>query len=546
MSESDVSGTNRARQSPRPARVADPSAPPDQQPASSLEARAVRSHLVGDDDDCVEAWEAARRVHLEAGRWADAARCSFWLAFSFMMRGQMAQAGAWLARTEATIAEGEACCASGYLMIPALLGALDDGDQATARDLASRAAAIAAEFADADLAAFACLGDGQALLAMGDVRSGTARLDEAMLAVSTGEVGPITAGVVYCAVILECMQIFDLGRAAEWTDALSAWCDGQPGLVPFRGQCLVHRSQLQQVAGDWSGAIATATAACGRLTDPPHPALGLARYQEAELHRLRGAYGLAKRAYAQASTAGHDPMPGLALLELARGDADGARAGIGRALTESRRRERPRLLAAAVEILRDVGDTAGARRAADELRSVADTSPSEVLGAMADQALGSVLLAEGDPTGAFEHLRAAGGTWTRLHMPHDAARAAALLGLACSAVGDMASAKLEFDKARSTFEALDARPDLERLERLRATTGDDEVARPGDERPSELSPRELEVLAHVANGDTNREIAAALSISQHTVGRHLENIFAKIGVKGRAAATAHAYEHGLL
>lgn len=529
-----------------PVRNADFGSSPNQQPASALEDRAVQSYLAGDDEGCAEAWEAAHRLHVEAGRWAEAAQCSFWLAFSLMMRGQMAQAGAWLARTEATIRDGQTCSASGYVLIPALLSALHDDDHATARDLASRAAAMADEFADPDLAAFACLGDGQALLARGDVRSGTARLDQAMLAVSTGEVGPVTAGVVYCAVILECMQIFDLARATEWTNALSAWCDDQPGLVPYRGQCLVHRSQLQQLAGDWSAAIATVISACGRLADPPHPALGLARYQAAELHRLQGAYEHAETAYAQASTSGHDPMPGLALLKLARGDGEGAAAGIGRALSESGRSERPRLLAAAAEILREVGDIAGARRTADELRSVADASSSEVLKAMADQAVGSVLLAEGDPAGAFTHLRAAGGTWTRLHMPHDGARTAVLLGLGCLAVGDRASAILEFDNARSAFETLGARPDLERLERLRTSARVQNAGSSDNRVASTLSPRELEVLTHVANGDTNREIAALLSISQHTVGRHLENIFTKLGVKGRAAATAYAYEHGLL
>lgn len=342
------------------------------------------------------------------------------------------------------------------------------------------------------------------------------------------------------------MQIFDIPRAAEWTYALSAWCDERPGLVPYRGQCLVHRSQLQQLAGDWSAAIATVTSACGRLADPPHPALGLARYQEAELHRLQGGYERAEIAYAQASTSGHDPMPGLALLELARGDVEGAAAGIRRALNQSGRSERPRILAAAAEILREFGDIAGASRAADELRGVADASSSEVLGAMADQAVGSVLLAEGDPAGAFTHLRAAGDTWTRLRMPHEAARTAVLLGLGCLAVGDQASAILEFDNARSAFEALGARPDLERLGRLRTSAGMEDVAGPGIGQSSALSRRELEVLAHVADGETNREIAAVLSISQHTVGRHLENIFTKLGVKGRAAATAYAYKHGLL
>ena len=129
--------------------------------------------------------------------------------------------------------------------------ALESGDAAAARDLAVAATNVGRRFGDADLCAFGTLGHGQALIALDDTAGGTARLDEAMVSVTAGEVGPIATGIVYCAVILECMQLFDLQRATEWTEALRSWCDDQPDLVPYRGQCLVHRSQLMQASGDW-------------------------------------------------------------------------------------------------------------------------------------------------------------------------------------------------------------------------------------------------------------------------------------------------------
>ncbi|HUR22670.1 MAG TPA: LuxR C-terminal-related transcriptional regulator [Acidimicrobiales bacterium] len=368
-----------------------------------------------------------------------------------------------------------------------------------------------------------------------------ARLDEVMVSVTTGEVGPVTSGIVYCAVILECMQLFDLPRAAEWTEALTAWCDAQPDLVPYRGQCLIHRSQLHQATGAWSEAIATADAACRRLTDPPHPALGLAHYQAAELHRLLGSFDDADAAYRQANQSGYQPMPGMALLKLARGEAEDAAATIRRALSEAGDPlERPVLLAAAGDILRAVGDIAGVRTAADELAGIAARSTSQVLAAIAAQATGAALLGESDPSMALRHLRVAESTWQQLNMPYERARAAVLIGLSCAALGDRTSASLEFDAAQHSFATLGARPDLERLRSLVAGLGTADAIEAPPGGGSILSPRELEVLAHVAAGRTNRDIAVELVISQHTVGRHIDNIFTKLGVSTRAAATAYA------
>ena len=502
-----------------------------------LERLAVAAYLIGEDDDAVGAWEQAHKQHAGAGDRAEAARCAFWAAFCLMMRGRMAHARGWLSRAESVIDEHGDCPARGYLLVPAVLGALDADDAHRARQLALEAGEIAARFGDADLAAFSALGHGQALLAMGDTTAGLARLDAVMLSVCSGEVGPILSGIVYCAVILECMQLFDLARAAEWTAALDAWCRAQPDLVPYRGQCLVHQSQLQQAVGDWAGAASMVARACDRLSDPPHPALGLASYQEGELHRLRGDLDAAADAYRRASSAGYEPMPGLALLGLQRGDAGSAAASIRRALSEATQPfQRPRLLAAAVDIAVAAGDLVLAAEAASELASIAEQSSSSVLEAMAAHATGAVLLASGQTTDALARLRAAGAVWRRLNMPYEAARSAELVARGCTLLGDGASAALQLDNARATFESLGAGPDLRRVAELSGAPA----------RRGALSTRELEVLGLVAQGKTSAEIAEALTISRHTVRRHLENVFAKLGVNSRAAAIAYAYEHHLL
>lgn len=510
------------------------------QGASDWERLAVAAHMIGEDDSSAAAWEAAHHRYLEAGDGPEAARCSFWLAFGLMMRGHMAQANGWLRRTQTIVEDGAVdCTAAGYLLIPAVLGELGAGNPSSARDMAVEAFSIGARLGDPDLRAFGTLGQGQALLALGQVDGGTAKLDEVMVSVTAGEVGPILSGIVYCAVILECVHLLDLARAAEWTAALSAWCDSQPDLVPYRGQCLVHRAQLQQAAGDWPEAAATADAACRRLADPPHPALGLAHYQQGELYRLRGAFDEAEACYRRANHAGYQPVPGLALLGLARGEAGAAATTIRRALHErSAVHKRTALLAAAVDIFRATADAAAARNAADELVVIATGSTSPVLKAFTDHAVGTVLLAEGDPPAALRHLRAAAGTWRDVRMPYEAARTSVMIALCCAALGDRTSASLELDTAREVFTRLGAHPDVAKVESLAAAVQ--------DRHSNPLSPREREVLAHVASGKTNREIAAALVISEHTVGRHLDNVFAKLGVGSRAAAIAYAMEHRLL
>jgi DNA-binding NarL/FixJ family response regulator len=312
-------------------------------------------------------------------------------------------------------------------------------------------------------------------------------------------------------------------------------------MVPFRGQCLVHRSQLEQAGGDWSAAMVTAQSACRALADPPHPALGLAYYQAGELHRLLGDGDRAADDFRLAGRHGYDPMPGLALLECERGEIRAASAMMQRAVQERRGAGlRPALLSGAVEIFRTTGDFAAARAAAESLSAIAARSASAALQATAAQATGSVLLADGNVLAALAELRTAGRTWQTLRMPYEAAKAAVLRGLACSAVGDRTSAEMEFDTARDTFTRLGALPDLEHVNYLSAGIAHDPSG------GTSLSAREQEVLTHLVAGRSNREIAEKLVISPHTVARHVEHIYAKLGVTNRTAATAYAYEHHLV
>jgi ATP/maltotriose-dependent transcriptional regulator MalT len=361
-----------------------------------------------------------------------------------------------------------------------------------------------------------------------------------MVAITAGECSPILTGLVYCSVIDGCQQVYALRNAQEWTAALTRWCDRQPGIVAFTGRCLAHRAEIMQLQGAWADALAEAQQAERRFAEGMNQAAAAqAIYRQGELHRLRGQFGEAEEAYRDASRLGGEPQPGLALLRLAQGNDEAAAAAIRRVAGETTDRfKRAGLLPAYVEIMLAIGDAEEASRACRELEEIAQGSDSGMLGAMAAHARGAVDLAQGDARTALVALRRARQMWHELEVPYEAARARALLGLTCRALGDDDGAGLELEAAREVFAQLGAAPELARLDLL---TGPPVAA-----HSHGLTARELQVLRLVAAGKSNREIASTLVISEHTVARHLQNIFAKLGVSSRTAASAFAFTHGLV
>jgi DNA-binding NarL/FixJ family response regulator len=499
-----------------------------------LELLATAAFMLGRDDDCVAWLERAHQLHVDDGRTRPAVRCAAWIVMNLAMRGEIGPATGWLARAQRMVADEDECAERGWLLIPGVFQHEAAGDFAAAAGVAEEAVRLGERFGDRDLFAIGVQAQGYMLISNGQVREGLALLDEAMVAVTAEELSPVVTGIVYCGVILACQEVYEIRRAREWTRALADWWALQPEMVAFTGRCHVHRAEIMQLDGSWRDALEEARRAGRRFVETSNPAAGLACYRQGELLRLQGDFAGAERAYREASEFGWEPQPGLAQLRLAQGRTAGAVAAIRRQeAATSAPLDRARLLPAFVEIMLAVQEVEPARRACLELAEIAASHESAMLGAIVAHARGAVHLAADEPRDALVALRRAAEAWHALDVPYEVARTRVLVGDACRLLGDEEAAAMEHDAARSTFERLGAKPDLARFDRSpKSAYG--------------LSRRELEVLRLLAAGRTNREIAASLVISEHTVARHVQNIFAKLDVSSRSAATAYAFEHDLV
>ncbi len=506
--------------------------------AEDLDRLATAAYLSGHDAAFEPILERLYTIHLDRGEAPRAARRASWLALMCLIRDELGRASAWISRGQRLV---QACdgVERGYVALAVSEQHLRCGRFDAAHAAAGEALAVGEAFRDADLTAVARHIQGRALIQQGDVAAGLTYLDDAMLAVVAGELTPIMTGLMYCSVIDWCRQVYALGRAREWTSALSSLCERQPDMIAFSGVCLVHRAEIMQLQGAWPEALDEVGRACERARRRGRKPPGAALYQQGEIHRLRGELAEAEDAYRAANELGFEPQPGLALLRLAQGRADAACATIRRltSVTHDRIR-RAWILPAHLEIALACGALDEARVTRDELRELACAFDADVLRAIVAHADGAIAMAEGRPQRAIDPLRSAFRLWEQLDAPYEAARARVLIGHACRALGDDDAAALELDAARAVFERLAARRDLARLD-VPAPP-----ARPAARSP--LTARELDVLRLVSTGRTNRDIAGELHLSQRTVDRHLTNILTKLDVRSRTAATTYAFDHKLI
>jgi DNA-binding CsgD family transcriptional regulator/tetratricopeptide (TPR) repeat protein len=507
-----------------------------------LELLARSAYMLGRDDEYVGALERAHHVHLDAGEPRRAVRCAFWIGHNMLFRGDTVRARGWFARAHRLLERDAADCVErGWMLIPVWLEEMARGEWEAGYDTAGEAAAIGERFRDSDLVWLARDDQARALVKRGRVEDGLRLLDEALVVATAGELSPVVAGIVFCNTIAFCSDAYEVPHARAWTDALTSWCDGQPEMVAHNGLCLVHRAEILQMRGAWTDALEQASCATERFTQGVlnQLACGKAHYRRGEVHRLRGELAAAEAGYREANRCGCDPQPGMALLRLAQKRSDAAAAAIRRAVGEATEPlRRAALLPAYVEIMLGCGDVETARSASRQLNEIADRQGSNMLTAMSEYARAAVALAADDPRSGLAAARQSSEAWRDLDVPYEVARARVLIGVACNVLGDDDAAEMELEAARAVFAELGARPDVAHVDALGLSDGREDVYG--------LTRRELEVLRLVAAGKSNREIAESLVISDRTVARHLQNIFAKLRVTSRTAASAFAFERDLV
>lgn len=506
--------------------------------AEDSAALAVTAYLLGRRNDCVQAMQRSFQAHLDAADERGAARAASWLALLLCLGGEAAVAGGWAARADRLLAGLGDVPERGFALIHEAYRQLFTGDLATAAETAADIAGYGDRFGEPDLLAQGLSMRGRLMAHTGEVQAGLRVLDEAMIGVLAGEVSPIISGIVYCTLIEACVLVSDYARMTEWTRALSSWCDAQPGLVAFTGQCAVHRGQMLRLHGAFHSAVDELQRAVDRYErSGGDDAVGLAHRERGDVLLVLGEHDLAEEAYDAAARSGCSAQPGRAALWLARGEVSHAAMALRTLLSEvGDPVERSRLLPVAVEAAVAGGRIDEAAGWADELGEIATSFGSTALRAAADAVGARVLLERGEPEPAVAAARNAVERWFGLSVPYEAARCRTLLARALKALGDRKTAAVELAVAKADFATLGARTAEFEVDRL---LGDAPV-------PGDLSPRELEVLRLVATGKTNAEIAGELFVAEKTVARHLSNIFNKLDVGSRTAAAAFAFEHRLL
>ncbi len=432
----------------------------------------------GRPDEATEALERAFAAFTDAGRRVDAAGVAFRLCYEAFRSLNVAVAGGWLAQAERLLADEPESAVHAWPLVfhalDALIGTrIDEGIA-----IAGQAMEVARRTGNADALYQAMSFSGIAHVTKGELQTGLALIDEAAAAASTGQLELRTASDIYCNTISCCRSVGDLGRAAQWADEGERWMRRQ-SVGGYPGICRIHRAEIKMLRGDWAAAELEARQAGEeliryRLLD----AVGSAYYQVGEVRLRMGDLDAAAEAFDRAYEYGHDAQPGLALLQLARGEVADAKRSIDRVLVAAAgtggvadRTARARLLPAKVDIDLAAHDLDAARAAVEELESIATDFAQPLFRAGALTARGELLLGQDKASEASPVLGQSWRLWQSTNLPYESARARLHYAEALAAEGDVTTSQRDLVAARAVFERLGATLDLERVDALLAEGG---------------------------------------------------------------------------
>lgn len=503
--------------------------------AQRAELLAEAAWWLGRLEECIAAREQAYLRYDELGNRRRAGMCAVWLWEHHAIAARPAISGAWLRRARRALRDDPDCVEHGALLLREAETAHGRGDLDLAIDLARGAIALGRTLGSADLEAEGLQTGGRVLIDRGEMAEGMGDLDEAMLFAVEDRLGPYATGKVYCSLISACEDIGDLDRAAEWTEATMRWARQHPFAI-FPGICRVHRAVVLKRRGALLEAEQEARRACEELAGSHVANSGAAHAEVGDICRRLGELDRAEDAFGTAQDLSGQTCEGLALLRLAQGrTAQALTIATGCLRDTTNRLARAAVLPILIHVAVAANELEAARDALAELEDIAAAFDTTVLQGTVLSARGRVALANGDPAAAGAALRDALDRWQALGIPYEVATTRTMLGLALRDLGDESGAAAAFAAAAALFDEIGARLDA------RLAAGDHVPA-----LPNGLTQREAEVLRLIAAGMTNNEIASSLYLSTKTVSRHLSNIFTKVGVTSRAAATAYAFEHGLI
>jgi LuxR family maltose regulon positive regulatory protein len=504
---------------------------------------ASASWWLDDGDTTLDARERAYKLLRDRGENRVAAMTAIWLADDyFKFRGEPAVAKGWRQRAHRLLDGAGPCAEQGWLAMFEGSWALEmDDDLDAARRLAAEAVELGRRFAVLDLEMLALAVEGLALVSEGRVADGMQRLDEATTAGIAGELEPFAIGWAYCYLVIACERVRDYDRAAQWCDRM-AEVSQRLRFRLWMGACRARHAAILTWRGEWAEAEQELRGASEQLAASRPPAVGEGLVRLGDLRRRQGRLDEARGLF---NRAGSHPLAllGLAETELDHGDAREADAIVERLLRQlspTNRTLRAPALEVVVRTKAALGQLDSAVRALDELRRTAEAVGTDPLRAGTRFCEGVVAAAHHDSDRARACFEDAAGLFERAGAPFEVARARLELATALAALDRKDAARRSAESARESFEAIGAAREAERaasfLEKLDGL---------GKER-SILSPREVEILRLIADGRNDKEIASAVSLSEHTIHRHVSNVLTKLAVRSRAAAVASAARQGIL